>query len=258
MAGGHEDEPEAGEALGRDPHPADEGDRVEPVVDAATPEHHQVVLTDTVDDLADRGTLTPRRFRRDAEGDDIDEGPQGRVLLMGERVDPARRRQPAQPVIALLLAGTEEEVAVADLVGDRPDGVPLGLHPLLHGLLPEEDQHLQGEGVVEIDDQADVRLAEHGEALHHPPLQDDDAVLRHQSWQARRVVGGHREGLGWEVAGERRGQGDPVTVGAQHPGELVGADRRSRHPPIDVLVGEHEDVGHVVAPSGGAAARCAR
>jgi hypothetical protein len=47
-------------------------------------------------------------------------------------------------------------------------------------------------------------------------------------------------------------------AGAQHPGELEGADRRSRHPPIAVLVGEHEDVGHVVVPSGGTAARCAR
>src|SRR4029077_18636878 len=78
---------------------------------------------DAVDAAADSALSGLWRLLGQAEGDHLDEVVQRRVLSVGQRVDPAGGGERAQPVVALLLAGAQEVIALGELGAQRGDAV---------------------------------------------------------------------------------------------------------------------------------------
>ena len=89
---------------------AEQRERVEPVVDAAAPEHDLVVVADAGHDASEHGarvhaeasSLTPN-------GDDVNSSLQALAVVVRHRVDPADRGELAEPEVALLLARAQEK-----------------------------------------------------------------------------------------------------------------------------------------------------
>ena len=87
-------------------------------------------------------------------------------------VDAVVRGEHAEPVVALLLARTEEEVARAEL---RIEDTEVGLMdggPLVHRVVGEHVQVLQGEGIVEVHNQDLAQLPEKREEVEDEALDD--------------------------------------------------------------------------------------
>ena len=222
----------------------DHGERVEPGVDAAAPEHHDVVAVDSRDAVANRVPAPLRRLGGNPEGHHVDERAQRRVVGVGVRIHAVERAQRTQPVVALLLARTEHEVGVPDGVVDGPQRLVLHLQPRLHRRARGDEQLLEREGVVQVDDEALRRVAQPGTLVEHESLHHHHVEPRRQALEPGGVVGLDGERLWREVGGERRGQRHRVSESAELTGELEATDRRTGHPLAHVLVGQDQYSAH--------------
>ena len=121
MAHAGEEQPHARPSV---PQPVDrvqQRQRIEPVVDASTPEDHFVVDPDTGHHAAQRGREVLRRLILDAERHHGEQRAEIGAVVVGVLVEPPDGRELAEPEVALTGAGTQEEVAAPELLVDDVD-----------------------------------------------------------------------------------------------------------------------------------------
>jgi hypothetical protein len=111
----HEEELDLGSSSREGRDGADEGDGIEPVVDAPAPDDEFVVDTDARQDPLEDGTFVLGRCRREAEGNDTDEAAQLGVARVRPSIDAARTGELTQPEEPLTLRGADEVVTELEL-----------------------------------------------------------------------------------------------------------------------------------------------
>ncbi len=118
---------------------ADQRDRVEPVVDATSPEDDAAALVHVIEHAPDARPYERGRVVRCPERDHIDEPTHRVVGAIGRRIDSTEARQLAKPEIALFLTRADEEVAAQQLLVQDCDssmhGVPPGIGTAVSALL---------------------------------------------------------------------------------------------------------------------------
>ena len=91
-------------------HSLYQGDRVEPVPDATGPDNHLIVRCNARVYTLEGVAYGLRRRAADTEGQHVDQQAQRLISSVVVGVDPLVGGEHPQPVVALLLAGAEEEV----------------------------------------------------------------------------------------------------------------------------------------------------
>jgi hypothetical protein len=217
------------DVVGQEGDSADRGRGVEPVPDAAAPQQDAVVR-------ADRGERRPDR-RRVRRAGRIGRHPERHDDHVVERVglEQLAQRQAAEPEVALALAGADDEVSGGQVRrgGARHDAAQAGARG--GGLLARGLDHLDDGRVVEVDGESGRLAPDAVEQARRQQLRDDHVVLAHRRGQ--RVVVGEpglqqRDAVVGELARRRSGERD-AAVRSQRARQLIGADRRSRHPLAD-------------------------
>ena len=213
---------------------ADEELRLEPAPEPAVPEEERIVVADSVDDPADARRGAHRGLVRDPERHHVHELPEIGVGAVGGAGHAPRACQHSDPVVALALAGAEEEVAARDLVAQQLRRVrdELIRMPAL--------ERLEVHRVVQVDGDRDVRRQDLRVPLAHGALQHDrvgagQEVAYHARRQAPHRAGRVDRGRGVAHADLH------VELLPQHACALEGADRRAGDAVADDVGAENRD-----------------
>ena len=246
MSGPGEEEAHQRTAATHEINRLDQGDRIEPVVETATPEQDFVIGPDAGHHASDSGC---RALRSGALGTERHHGDQiSEVwrLLVADLVDPADCGQLPEPEVALAETSTEEQVPAAQLLVDHVERVPdcgtaFGRIELAGSL-----ERFQMEGVVEIDHDDRGSLRDGRRPAQRIALHDDDVGVVRDPLELRTVgvttlqpwLGELATGGGDELHLVRHGQCPRhLTRSNRWPGKTGGQD----------LTGHHDDLaaGHV-------------
>ena len=226
------------------PEPVDRpdgGQWVEPVVDAAAPEHDLVGGIDTGDDATHRRYAVPRRFVLDAERDDRDQRCQPRIGVVRALVDPTSRREMTEPEVALPWARAQEEVAAPDLLVDdvdrRPDRPPPG-----RGIeVARRFEDLEMKRVVQVDHERGVDVTQSRSAPERVALHDDDVGAPPRAARARPVrrarLRRRRRTRSLRFVVTR----STVCSDRERARHVHGSDGRPGHPRTQYLAGDDDD-----------------
>ena len=182
----------------------------------------------------------PRRVGGEAEGHDVDETAQGRVVVVRRRIDAAGVGERAEPEVALSLTGTQEEVTPAEVLVDDRHLMGDGLFVVLV-VAPTSFEVLEMRGDVHVDDERNGAGRDLGMTTHHAGRCEHHVGLLHQRGQATSVVGhrAHPHGVVVARRSHRAGEGD-VVARRQHLGQVPGTDGGSRHGVGQRVEGEDE------------------
>ncbi len=244
----HEDESRLGAPRGKQRERAHGTRGVEPVPDAAVPEHDLVVLAERGNAFAHRVAVACLwRLGRQAERHDVDDRAEARIAIVVAWVDHASAVHRSQPQISLLLARTDEVVAGLQR---RVQTVDREIHheaPLERGPVRVELDRLEGLGVIEVIDDARARAVQ--PARQHRPLRlaHDEVGGAHRisqrAWRMR-LECTQRDRRRRHIPDADRGELDvrvcaedvrELPVADAHPGHLradgVGADEEHARPP---------------------------
>jgi hypothetical protein len=183
------------------------------------------------------------RLGVETEGDDVDEAPQRRIVVVGRRVDAPGVGERAQPEVPLSLAGTHEEVTAGEVFVDDRDLVRDGAFVFVV-VTVSAFEVLQMGGDVHVDDEGSRSRRHLGMATHHARGCEHDVGPRHQRPHVVRGRGDRTDPHGVVVARgfDGAGQGD-VEVTGQHAGQMPRPDGRSRHRVGDGIEAQDEDAG---------------
>ena len=220
---------------------ADEGQRVEPVVDPPAPQDHLVLRPDPRYGALDGVAGLLRGRLGDPERDDGDQRVEAPVLVVHLRVDPPLTGELPEPEVALLDRGAQQEVGAPQLVVEHPGGLANGRGApdgsQVAGLL----ELLQMERVVDVRDQDRRAGIEPGRRLEQEALEDDHVRPIGQRAQRGDPDGGEDLEVGMRRSHRARGRQSHVVLGGKGLRYLPGADRRPGHPVQQRLAGDDED-----------------
>src|SRR5262249_51678477 len=222
--------------------------RIEPVVDSATPEQNEVVVTDARHD-SPHGWAASSGWRRvwQAKRHDIDQPAQTWVLLVCGWIYTVRDAHRPDPEISLTLAGTQEEVTDPDLLDQHPQ-YEFPIRKLPWRLVKRHGRKvLQVERIVEIGNQAGTRLPEHGAPGKHPSHADDHVLPEGDMPECvglNIIVGHDGEGLTPDVCADGCSQRHLVAAEMKLVRQFEAPDGRPRHCASDVVLRDDEDPGH--------------
>ena len=220
-------------------HGLEQGERVEPVVDATAPDDHLVVRADARDRAADGVTLLHRCLVGDTERDHCEQRREAMVLVVHGRIHPALTGKLAEPEIALLVGSTQHEVRPRDLLVQHPSRLSDGHRAPFGSEIPALFELLQVHRVVNVGDE-DLRIGmQLGRELKQEPLEDDDVRPLGGSDQRRPGLAGGPEALSLP-ADAHRGDKPDVMLRRERLGDLPRPDRGTRHPVEQRLAGDDQ------------------
>ena len=248
----HEHEPQSRASRRELRHRADRGGRVEPVPDAAVPEHELLVAAARADPAA------LRRLGRHAERDDVQHRAQRRVIVVALGREQALGEHRPEPQVALLLRRAHDVARVAQRGEDAVQRQRPGDAPHRARAARQRLQQLERLRVVEVGHEAGARAPDRGRDVRPRRLRDDHAGPRQLGTQGPRVGAVERDHgqleLRQRLVAARAGEHD-VRVAGQRPPELIGADRRPGHAGGERLGGDQQhalSVHAALSPSMGA------
>ena len=192
----------------------DRGERVQPAPQPASPQQHLVVGADPGPHALEH--LLPVHGRRRSgrpKGTTSRNDAVGAVVAVGVQVDQAREPDAAEPQVALLLAGADDEVGHRALGGDGAGQAPGQAVLARRAGVGQRLQQFDDQGVVEVGHVADGQLLHVAQQLGGQLLGDHHVVAAQRLEQRLEVLGRglHQlDPLLLERAGRGRRQRDPA------------------------------------------------
>lgn len=237
MPGAGEHQPHLGVGADQLRHGFEQGMRVQPVVDPASPPQDDVVRTDARHDVAKHRAGMARRLILDAERHVDEEQPEVGRCGVGCLVEPTGPGERPEPEVTLATAGRQEEVTAAQQVVDGSARGPDGAAAMIRvegGRLLERFELVR---VIEVGDHNRAGLAERGYPGEKVALNDDDIRLAGEPLKRGWIGGDGRKARGRDRSrpgngGERHGMSD--RIGGQRSRKMPGPNRgagsaRSEH-----------------------------
>ena len=220
----HEEEPDLRVAVLEAVDGADQGQRVEPVVDPTAPDDRLVVRPDAGHGSLDRMAALHRRGVLDAERHHGDEVVEVLVLVVDGGVDPPLTGELAEPEVPLLVRRAEQEVRPAQLLVQGVRGHLDRVHPAVRAEVLGLLELLEVHRVVDVRDDDLAAALDPERGLQQEALEDDHVGPAGRLAQAGagRVL--DREIPACPLRAGGRDQPDLV-LGCQCLGDLPGTDR---------------------------------
>ncbi len=149
-----------------------ECERIEPVVNTASPQHDLVIGSNARNHALDRRRGPDRQFVVDAERCHPDQRAQRRIAVVRQWVGAAQCSEVTQPEVPLLLAGTHEEVPTRQLLVEDGNNAGNDSNPNMGFGASAVFELLEVEGIVDINNKNLLRAAQkwipvHQHALEH-------------------------------------------------------------------------------------------
>ena len=167
-----------------------ERERIEPVVDAAAPQHDLVVGTDAGNHARIAGPCASRRFVVETEGHDADEALEVLAVVVGGRIEPADRRELSHQKSRCFSLAQRKWSPRASCSRDVPVASRTAIRRWPVGRSRRTAPALQTEwGFVRVYDDDAVGVDDPGTVIEHMALYHHDVGALHQRPQCR--IGRH-------------------------------------------------------------------
>ncbi|CAB5028171.1 unannotated protein [freshwater metagenome] len=218
---------------------ADEGERIEPVVDATAPQDDLVVEADARHNALDRRSGLARHLIGDAERRERDELFEAGAVVVVRGVDATDGRHLTEPEVALLVARAEEVVTTGELLVQHQHRGQNRVAAILLAEVARLLELFKVEGVVDVDHDDLVRGGHHRVLVHDVALEHDDVGPGFGLGHARRVDDAGDE-IGVVQLAVHRRQQLHVMLSTQRQRDLPRSNGRAGHARGEAVTGDHE------------------
>ena len=242
------------ESIGEGP---DQGQRIVPIRDHASPKKENVVLPDLRDPAPDDAfsALFLGLVLRDPERDDTDEILQRGRQIKDFRVDPVQAQKRPDEQVFLPLAGAQKMIGMEDLVVENPQVVQVDEFAVFEARdLPfMDEQVLQSERHVHIADKVGGQIFQEGKLREDIPLEKDNPTLFGQGPNQGGILGRielqgegeiSKKAAAFVAIGMIGDRQDDLEMSREAFGELPGPDPGTGHHLAGDVVADQENVIH--------------